>query len=105
MRPHVQRTGRHDVDVRLQDERTTDLSARAMDADHDRRGRMGFAEPASAGMAFERLAVHLETFHRQTPRAEGLEHEVLDRVLRPSRRREANELLDVGDLLSEAGVD
>jgi hypothetical protein len=105
MRPHVRRTRRHDVDVRLQDERTADLSAWAMDADDDRRGRMGFAEPAGAGMALERLAVHLETLHRQAPRAEGLEHEILDRVLRSSRRGEANEFLGVGDLLGEAGVD
>ena len=86
--PHVLRSGRHDVDVRLQDQRAAVLLARPMDADDDRRVGVLRREPRAAGVALDRGAVHGEAVHRVAARAQRAEHVVLQRVLLPAVRRE-----------------
>ena len=91
--------------MRLENQRASPFLAGTMDADHDRRRRMDVAELPAAGVAFDRLTLHREPFHGEAARAERAEHEVLDRMLGPANRRETHQLLRVGDLLGEAGLD
>src|SRR5271156_5287520 len=105
MRPEIRRARRHDVDMRLKNQGASPFLAGAMDADHDRRRRMDVAELPAASVAFDRLTLHREPFHRKAARAEGAEHEVLDRMLGPANRGESHQLSRMSDLLGEAGLD
>ena len=67
--------------MRLENQRASPFLAGTMDADDDRRRRMDVAELPAASVPLDRLTLHCEPFHRKAARAEGAEHEVLDRVL------------------------
>src|SRR5437660_1292286 len=105
MRPHVVRAFRHDVDMRLQDQRAALFLAWAMNADDDRRFGVLLGKRRAAGVARDRLAVHGEALHGVTALAQRAKDEILDRMLLATQGAEAHELLREGDLVGESLLD
>ena len=105
VRPLIFGPGRHHVDMRLQDQRAARLTARMVDADHDRRVGMLLGEGRAARMGRDRGAVHLEAVHGEAALLQRPEDEVLAGMLLATQRGKADQLLREGDLLGEARLD
>jgi hypothetical protein len=105
MRPLVDRAGRYDVDMCLQDQRAAGLRARMMDADDDRRVGMRIGEGRAAGVGRDRRPVHRKAVHGETALLQRPEDEVLAGVLLAPQRGKPDQLLGEGDLLGKAGLD
>lgn len=103
--PLVARPGRNHVDMGLEDERASPLFARTMDADDDRSLGMAVGEGRTARMGRNRLPVHREAFHGEAAVLHRPEDEILDGMLLPARRGEADEILRVANLFVEALID
>ena len=105
MRPHVERSRRHDIDMALQDERAAGLAARAMNADDDRCGGMFGRERTAAGMGKDLAAIHGKDIDGKPSRPHLARHQILRGVLMPARRRAAHEIGGQRNLSLKAIID
>ena len=97
MRPHVERAGRDDIDMALQDQGTACLAARAMDANNDRRRGMLGRKRTAAGMSENLATIHGEDIDCQSSRPHLARHQVLRGVLIAARRGAAHQIGGQGE--------
>ncbi len=103
--PHVDRSGRHHVDVSVQDERAAGLLFGTIGAHHVEGVFVRHGHRAEAGMRLDVAHVDLPAVHGEAARAHRFEQEVLRRVFLFAQRRKAHQILGEGELGVEPGID
>ena len=103
--PHVDRAGRHHVDMPVQDQRPADRLARTVGAHHIDRVVIVDADRRKAWMVLDLVDVDRPTVHGQPALFHGVVHEILGGVLLAALGGKAYELLQKRDLVVEQIVD
>ena len=105
IRPHVDRAGRHDIDVCVHDQRAAGRRRWPMGPNDVPRIVVGNRDRREAGMVLDVVLGDAPTVHRVAARGERVEDIILDRMLGAAHRRKADEILRKADLLVKSAID